>query len=159
MSLNLFLSEIKLQGLLALQEPAPFAQGSYGDGGGASFFLMLLQTLLALALVCGLAYVLFRLVLPRLQSFGGRSGSMVRVVDRVALDARKSLYVIEVSDKWFLVASSEAGVQLISELDATSAVEAEEALERLRPGFTKERGGEAPPTLADRFARLLMKRK
>ena len=150
--------------LLALQEPSPFGVPSAGESN-ASFVLMLFQTLLALAFVCGLAYALFRWVLPRLQGFSGAGGnnSMVRIVDRVGLDARKSLYVIEVAGRWLLVASSESGVQLISELDATSAEEAADAVERIRPNF--KGGGAAnantPPreAFADRFARLMSKRK
>ncbi|MDH3529332.1 MAG: flagellar biosynthetic protein FliO [Acidobacteriota bacterium] len=87
---------------------------------GLSFLWMMVQTILALAVVCGLAYLLFRVILPKF-NFAGSSGSMVRVVDRVTIDARKSLCVVEVAGKWLLVAISEAGVQLVSELDAESA--------------------------------------
>jgi flagellar biosynthetic protein FliO len=143
--------------LAALQAPTPFDPARYNDGG-ASFFAMLAQTIVALALVCGLAYVLFRWVLPRLQQVSGASGSMVRIVDRTGLDARKSLYVIEVAGRWLLIASSEAGVQLISELDATSAEEAAQAVERLRPNF-KQSTATARDAVAERFSRLLGKRK
>jgi flagellar biosynthetic protein FliO len=88
---------------------------------------MLVQTIFALLVVCGLAYVIFRVVLPRLAANYG-SNNMVRVVDRIGLDTRKSLYVIEVAGKWMLVASSENGVQLISELDAETARLAEEEI-------------------------------
>lgn len=96
---------------------------------------MLFQTLVALAFVCGLAYLIFRVLLPRLTTSYG-SNNMMRVVDRIGLDARKSLYIIEVTGRWFLVASSENGVQLISELDAKSAAEAERVLleNRTLPG-------------------------
>ena len=96
-------------------------------GGSLSFLWMLLQTIFALALVCGLAYVIFRVILPRLGTSYG-SNNMVRVVDRIGLEARKSLYVVEVAGKWMLVASSESGVQLIAELDAESARLAEEEI-------------------------------
>jgi flagellar biosynthetic protein FliO len=92
---------------------------------------MLVQTVFALGLVCGLAYLIFRVILPRLAVNYG-SSNMVRVVDRIGLDARKSLYVIEVAGKWMLVASSESGVQLISELDAASAKIAEEEIVKNR---------------------------
>ncbi|HKP71781.1 MAG TPA: flagellar biosynthetic protein FliO [Pyrinomonadaceae bacterium] len=143
--------------LAALQAPTPFDPSGYNDSG-ASFFAMMVQTLLALALVCGLAYALFRWVLPRLQQVGGAAGSMVRIVDRTGLDARKSLYVIEVAGRWLLIASSEAGVQLISELDATSAEEAAQEAERLRPNF-KQSTATARDAVAERFSRLLGKRK
>ena len=99
-----------------------------------NFFLMMLQTFVALGAVCGLAYVIFRWVLPRL-AVTRSAGGMVRVVDRVGLDARKSLYVIEVAGRWLLVASSESGVQLLSELGARTAEEAEQEAVKLRPAF------------------------
>jgi len=92
---------------------------------------MLVQTIFALALVCGLAYVIFRVILPRL-AVSYSSNNMVRVVDRIGLEARKSLYVIEVAGKWMLVASSENGVQFIAELDAASAKLAEEEIVKNR---------------------------
>jgi len=96
-----------------------------------TFLWMLLKTIFALGLVCGLAYLIFRVILPRLAvSYG--SNNMVRVVDRIGLDARKSLYVIEVAGKWMLVASSESGVQLISELDPDSAKIAEDEIVKNR---------------------------
>lgn len=94
--------------------------------------LMLLQTAVALGVVCGLAYVIFRIVLPRLNAVPTPDSSMMRVVDRTYLDQRKTLFVIEVAGRWFLVASSEAGVQLVSELDADAAAEAEERLRLVR---------------------------
>jgi flagellar protein FliO/FliZ len=86
----------------------------------SGFAWMLLQTLLALGLVCLLIYALFRWVLPRLGASGSLRG-MVRVVDVLKLEPRKSLYIVEVAGRWLLIASSEAGVQLISELEAEKA--------------------------------------
>lgn len=143
--------------ILALQEPTPFDATRYGDSS-AGFFWMFVQTLIALALVCGLAYVLFRWVMPRLQNVSGSGHSMVRVVDRVGLEARKSLIVIEVAGRWLLIASSEAGVQLISELDATTAEEAAEEAARLRPNF-RATAQSARAAFAERFSRLLNKRR
>ncbi|HEX7314723.1 MAG TPA: flagellar biosynthetic protein FliO [Pyrinomonadaceae bacterium] len=124
--------------------------------GTADFLLMLLQTVFALALVCGLAYVIFRVVLPRL-NVTRSTGSMVRIVDRVGLDARKSLYVIEVAGRWFLVSASEAGVQLVSELDAESALLAEQEAEAARPTFGAPARA-ASRAFAERLARLMNKK-
>jgi flagellar biosynthetic protein FliO len=100
-------------------------------GNSLTFIWMLVQTIFALVVVCGLAYLIFRVILPRLAvSYG--SNNMVRVVDRIGLDARKSLYVIEVAGKWMLVAASESGVQLIAELDPSSAKIAEEEIVKQR---------------------------
>lgn len=95
-------------------------------GNAGTFLWMLLQTALALAFVCGLAYVIFRVILPRLATnYGGNS--MIRIVDRAGLEARKTLYIIEVAGKWLLVSASEEGVQLVSELDPKTAKEMEDA--------------------------------
>lgn len=106
-----------------------------------SFLWMMVQTILALAVVCGLAYFIFRIVLPKF-SIGSGVGSMVRIVDRIGIDARKSLCVVEVAGKWMLIAISENGVQLVSELDAGSAAEAEKLAEQARAlgrsAFTSE---------------------
>lgn len=89
---------------------------------------MLFQTVVALVAVCGLAWVIFRVVLPRLQ-VGNSAGNMIRVVERVGLDAKRSLFVVEVAGKYLLVGSSENGVQLVSELDNGEAVRAEEQIQ------------------------------
>ena len=125
--------------------------------GDVSFFLMLLRTVVALGLVCGLAYVLFRWVLPRLQ-FPTSTHRLVRIVDTVALDARRSLYVVEVTNRWLLIASSEAGVQLISELDAAAA---KEELAAMRTSSTLQPlgGSGLRSTFADQLARIMNKRR
>lgn len=87
----------------------------------------MVQTIFALALVCGLAYLIFRVILPRLAVNYG-STSMVRIVDRIGLEARKSLFVIEVAGKFLLIASSESGVQLVAELDPADAKVAEDEI-------------------------------
>ena len=143
--------------VLLWQEAAPYNPAQYEGGGTGSFLLMLLQTLFALALVCGLAYAIFRWVLPRLQVTRS-ANSMIRIVDRVALDTRKSMFVIEVGGRWLLVASSEAGVQLISELDAATAGSLADELEQSRlswrnsPNVSRE-------AIADSFARILKRKK
>jgi flagellar protein FliO/FliZ len=122
---------------------------------GLSFFWMLLQTIFALALVCGLAYLIFRIILPRLTvNFG--TNNMVRIVDRVGLEARKNLYVIEVAGKWMLVASSENGVQFIAELNAEEARAAEEELAKTRQNPTNSA---LATSYADKFSEVLSRNK
>lgn len=127
--------------------------GGDAGAGGASLFVMLLQTIVALAFVCGLAYFIFRWLLPRLNVVRA-GGGMVRVVERAGLDARNHLYVIEVAGRWLLVASSQAGVQLVSELDPKAAEDAAAALDDRRPTF----GGDAAAVkkaFAERLARSI----
>lgn len=108
-----------------------------------TFLWMLVQTVLALLFVCGIAYVIFRVILPRLSTnFGGNS--MIRIVDRTGLEPRKTLYVIEVAGKWLLVSASEDGVQLVSELDPETAREMEEAkLAANEPGRIRGMNGKS----------------
>jgi flagellar biosynthetic protein FliO len=94
---------------------------------GKSLVWMFVQTVIALGFVCLLAYVVLRVVLPRF-NLAGAGKSMVRIVDRTPLDQRRSLYVIEVTGRWMLVGVSEAGVQLIGELDGEKAEYEAEAL-------------------------------
>lgn len=122
-----------------------------------SFFLMLLRTVVVLGLVCGLAYVLFRLILPRLQ-FSTSTHRLVRIVDRVALDARRNLYVVEVANRWLLIGSSEAGVQLISELDAATVKE-EAAAIRAHGALHPLASSERRSSFADHLSRIMNKRR
>lgn len=158
-----------LSALHAWTQPNPFAAGDllavqlsshafFAQAGGTfSFLLMLLQTFIALGIVCGLAILIFRYVLPRLHTMRA-ANSMVRIVDRTALDARKSLYVIEIAGRWMLVGSSEAGVQLISELDAETAEQSAAALERSRPSMEKMKAS-ARQSFAEQLARITKGRR
>lgn len=108
--------------------------------GVLDVFWMLLQTAFALALVCGLAVLVFRYILPKfnLVSF---NKSIVRIVDGASLDARKRLVVVEVAGKYLLLALSESGVQTVSELDGAAVEEAVTRLEEINktanPQFKK----------------------
>ncbi len=101
---------------------------------------MLLQTAFALALVCGLAILIFRYILPKLNVVSFNK-SIVRVIDGASLDARKRLMVVEVAGKYLLLAASESGVQMISELDGAAVEEAVAKLEEVKstanPPFKK----------------------
>jgi flagellar biosynthetic protein FliO len=132
--------------------------GSEQFQSGRSVVWMFVQTILALGFVCLLAYVLLRVVLPRL-NLANAGKSMVNVVDRTPLDQRRSLFVIEVTGRWLLIAVSEGGVQLISELDAEKA-EQEAATVRSAAASTRARatlnqaGVAARTTFADVLARF-----
>jgi flagellar protein FliO/FliZ len=82
---------------------------------------------------------------------------MVRIVDVVGLDARKRLYVIEVTGRWLLIASSETGIQLVSELDAVTAAAAAAEIAAARP--TLQVISTTRDAFAARFARLLSRRR
>jgi len=110
---------------------------------GSSFGWMLLQTLLALLFICGIAWLLLRLM-GRYSNGLGSSKGMIEIVDRVAIDQRKSLYIMKVTGRWLLVGSSEAGLQLLTELDPATAADAAEAASprrlRIAAASSKARG-------------------
>lgn len=92
---------------------------------------MLSQTAIALVLICGLAVLIFRYILPKLNGVTFNK-SIVRVVDGASLEARKRLLVVEVAGKYMLLAVSESGVQLISELDGAAIEDALAKLEQAK---------------------------
>lgn len=81
----------------------------------SGYGLYLLQTLLALGAVCALAYVVLRWGAKRLYGIG-RPGQQMRLVERLPLDPRRSLYLVEVAGRQLLVGSSENGVTLLTEV-------------------------------------------
>jgi flagellar biogenesis protein FliO len=113
--------------LLLLQAAPPPAESYLAD---------FLRTLLALAGVCALAWFGLRLLARR--GFGGAgqgvAASAVRVLARIPLEARKSLYVVRAGERVLLIGTGEAGPPaLIAELDA-SAVEAADSVTGSGPG-------------------------
>lgn len=119
------------------------------SAGWLDIVWLLIQTVIALAIVCGLAILIFRYILPRLNAVSFNK-SIVRIVDGASLDARKRLMVIEVAGKYLLIAVSEAGVQLVSELEANSVEEAvkkmAEAQKAVEPPFKQ---------VSDSFAQIM----
>jgi flagellar protein FliO/FliZ len=145
---------LRSSGLVALLSLAQGDAPQFETGGGLLW--MLLQTFFVLVFVCALAFVVIRL-LPR-QAGLGATGSMLRIVDRVPLDQRRSLYVVKVAGRWLLVGSSEGGVQLISELDPEIAEQEAERAARERPTLGGV-GAKARTVFADRLADLMKKKR
>ena len=114
------------------------------EGYGTS----LLQSLLALAAVCVLAWVVLRMFSRR--GFGiGPTGGRVRVVERIPLDARRMLYVVKVGERLLLLGSGDAASPtLITEIDPASlpAVPERKPLgESFRDVLARVRGRSAEP--------------
>ncbi|MCB9597144.1 MAG: flagellar biosynthetic protein FliO [Sandaracinaceae bacterium] len=87
-------------------------QGALPSGYGVS----LLQTLLALAAVCLLAWVVLRWSAKRGLGLGG--GRRVKVLERVPLDGRRSLYLVEVGGRVLLLGAGDtASPTVLAELD------------------------------------------
>jgi flagellar protein FliO/FliZ len=82
------------------------------------------QMILSLTVVCGVIYLTFRVILPKISGYQF-TDSIIKVVEKVPIDAKKHLCVIEVGGRWMLVATSENNVNLISELNETEVAEIE----------------------------------
>lgn len=78
-----------------------------------SFGGSLALSFVALGVVCLLAYFGLRLFGRRLV---GKPGAM-RVVSRLSIEPRRSLVVVDVAGRGFLLGSSEAGVSMLAELE------------------------------------------
>mgnify|MGYP000946430947 CR=1 FL=1 len=88
--------------------------GSAGSGGVG---LLLFETFLALVGVCLLAVVVLRWAAGRGLGAAGR-GRAIAVLDRVALDARRSIVVVRVPGRLLLLGVGEGGAPtLLTELD------------------------------------------
>lgn len=101
-------------------------------GGGYGAFL--LETLLILIAVCALAWVVVRFGLRRLYApspgSGGRQAPL-RVVARLPLEPRRTVYIIEAAGKTLLVGVSEGGAMTnLTELDPEAVAAAEAAAPR-----------------------------
>lgn len=90
-----------------------------GAAAGASYGDLLVTSLIVLGVVCVGAFIAVR-VFGRLLATGRTRGAhLMNVVSRVPLEPRRSLYVVEVAGKTLLVGTSEMGLSVLSELDAS----------------------------------------
>ncbi len=86
---------------------------------------MLLQLLLVLAGICGLAWLSLRWVLPRLYGSPGSDVRHIRILENYRLDNRRSLFLVNVAGEILLLAASEQGIHFLTrvekDLDALAA--------------------------------------
>jgi flagellar protein FliO/FliZ len=87
------------------------------------FGMLLLRTFFFLALVCLLIYFLLRKVLPRVVQMPGLRNRAVKIIERLPLDQKKSLVVVEIQDKAFLLGCSENSINILMELDREKIAE------------------------------------
>lgn len=81
---------------------------------------LLAETLVALVAVCLLALVALRWGLRRLGMPGSTDGGRIRVLERVAVDARRSLLLVEVGSRVLLVGTGEGPMAVLADIDPAS---------------------------------------
>ena len=94
------------------------------DGILASGLWALLQMIVVLVAVIALAY----LVLHKGVGFfvkKTQANKLIQVKERVAMDQKHFLYIVNVENRRFLMGTGDGGVSLISELSSPSAISAE----------------------------------
>lgn len=82
-----------------------------------NFGMLILRMLIFLALVIALIYFLLRKVLPSLMRMTTFKNQTIRILERVPLDQRRSMLVVEIQDKVYLVGSAEGQINILMELD------------------------------------------
>jgi flagellar biogenesis protein FliO len=115
-----------------------------GNGAAASYGDLLVTSLVVLGGVCVAAFLVVRFVGRFLATGRARGAHLLDVVARVPLEPRRSLYVVEVAGKTLLVGTSEMGLSVLSELDASEVrarvVERPSFAEMVRAAWSRRRG-------------------
>ncbi|MFN7928212.1 MAG: flagellar biosynthetic protein FliO [Blastocatellia bacterium] len=118
--------------LLLLQNEITEKAAQFNSGPSAA--LMFLQMIVALGFVVGLAYLILRVLLPRtmqrmnvsrLKAADSTMG-MMRLVDTLALKERQQLHIVEITGRYFAIATTDSSATTITEIQA-APVEAIEA--------------------------------
>ena len=100
----------------------------------------LVRTAVVLGLVIALVYLTLNVGLRRLLGLKGLGGpGLVKVLERVPLDQRRTLYVVEAAGEVLLVGASDGSLGLITRLDAAE-------VSRQRQPPVPPRPGEAQPS-------------
>jgi flagellar protein FliO/FliZ len=118
----------------------PGVMGEVGQVPGVGWSSLALS-FLSLGAVCVVAWAVLRVLAGK---GVGRASGAIRVVARCPLEPRRSLYVVEVAGRSFLVGVGEGPMTMLAEVDAN-------ALPR--------EGAPAPPRFAEVLARVLKRGK
>lgn len=102
-------------------EASPSLEGRLGALGvrqeSEGLFWDLGKTAVALAAVCGLAYVFLRYGLQRFSMPRNKGEQRFHVVERYGLEPKKVLYIMEIEGRRVLLASGESGISFLTHLE------------------------------------------
>src|SRR5579884_4310454 len=87
------------------------------DTTGAGYGDLLVTALIVLVAACVVMFAIARLAARWLTPGRSARPGLLDVVARVPLEARRSLYIVDVAGKALLVGTSELGLTVLSELD------------------------------------------
>ncbi len=111
----------------------------------------LIRTMIVLAIVVALAYLTLNIGLRKLLGIRAPLGtSVVTVLERVTLDQKRSLFVVEAGGEFLLIGGGDSGLSLISKLDRAAIDKARSAPSssavQLSPFLRKLLGRKEPAT-------------
>ncbi len=112
---------------------------------GAGYGVQLLRSVLALAAVCIVAWWVLRWASRR--GVGVSRARNVRVLERVMLDARRSVYLVKVGPRVLLLGGGDQALSVLAELKPDEIDVAIDAVKSSEPG------ADVPP--AGRFKQIL----
>src|SRR3989338_5402062 len=101
---------------LAAQEADQKIPSGGMEGPMLDYTWLFVRVCVALVLVISLGFVFIRFFLPRLKGFHRSSQSAIKILDRNTLEPRKSIYLIQVGGRHYLIGTADQSVSLIGEL-------------------------------------------
>ena len=100
--------------LIALAQSAELPAETTGFGA------QLARTALSLLAVCGASWWILRFAAKRGILARPSQSKLLTVLDRIALDARRSVVIVKVGEKALVLGVSDEGIRTLSELDAAA---------------------------------------
>lgn len=82
------------------------------------FTWLFMKVMFALLVVCLIAFVVLKYVLPRASFVRRAADSDVEIIERFTLEPKKNLYILKVATKYLLVGTTENSIRSLLELDA-----------------------------------------
>jgi flagellar biosynthetic protein FliO len=111
-----------------------------------NFGALFLRMIVFLGLVVLLIVLFLKKVLPLLLPGSHQRTRSIRILERVAIDQRKSLLVVEIQEKIYLLGSAEGQINVLMELDPAKVMVPEPAIPKsisfsdvLKKTFSKEK--------------------
>lgn len=80
------------------------------------FTWMFIKVILILAFVCVIAFAVIKYVIPKASYLKRGEDSQIELIERFALEPRKSLYILKIGSRFLLLGSSENSLSPLLEL-------------------------------------------
>ncbi len=109
------------------------------DSGETSLWPTFVRTVIMLTAVSLLAYLLLGKLLPRLMRIEPPTAPrrLLKVVDRLAIDQKRSIMVLKLGDEYYLVGAAEQNISMMSKLDSDRVERLLAETEIPSPGFSR----------------------